>query len=550
MHQNPALSTTLSYQALTETLQQLTAAHPRFLELISVGQSREGRTIWAVAVGDRTSHAGAQGGSSQRDERPALYVDGNIHAVELTGSTACLRLLFDLVERTQTEEGQQHLQAVTYYILPRISPDGAEHFLNTGEFLRSVPMLYPHQEWPEGLSMKDLDGDKAVRQMRWPDPDGDYRVSKEDPRVMVRRSFTDVEGPFYRVLVEGLLHQFDGKVVKRAPAPFGADYNRSFPNAWKQDNEQSGAGPMPLAHPETRALAEFILAHPNIGLFLALHTGIEVLIPPEGAKPFSEFPEEDRVLHHRLGQPGAEILKMPMESLFPVDYGKVHGDFGEWLYAHLGIPGFVAELWCPAARAGISLKDYLHGRMGFKEAEPADLATAKWYDSQGITGELTEWKPFEHPQLGSVELGGWRQGHASQAPDGPVLEEIGGRVSQYAQLLARALPRVYVRTLEAQKLGEGLYQVDAVVWNGGFLPSHLTRSALSKRVARPVQLRLSGPEALEVVSGQAKQELGHLDGYGDHALAHWIVKAEAGTVVKLHLDAHRAGQRQYQLLLG
>lgn len=338
MHTHPALSTTLSYQALTETLQELVARHPRYLELLTVGQSREGRTVWAVAVGDQEPQASPFGGSTRRDERPALYIDGNIHAVELTGSTACLRLLFDLMERAQTEEGQKHLQEVTYYILPRISPDGAEHFLNTGEFLRSTPTLYPHQEWPEGLHMKDLDGDKAVRQMRWPDPDGDYRVSKEDPRVMVRRNFTDVEGPFYRVMVEGLLHAYDGKVVKRAAAPYGADYNRSFPNAWKQDHEQAGAGPTPLAHPETRALANFILAHPNIGLFLALHTGIEVLIPPEGAKPFSEFPEEDRILHHRLGQPGAELLKMPMESLFPVDYGKVHGDFGEWLYEHQASP--------------------------------------------------------------------------------------------------------------------------------------------------------------------------------------------------------------------
>lgn len=542
--------TTLHYEDLTAELQALAASNPTFAELCSLGKSHEGRDVWMMAIGDRSTFVPSQNsGKQDRDERPALYVDANIHAMELTGSTACFRLIHDLLAKAATPEGQKLLREVTFYIVPRVSPDGAEHFLRTGEVLRSAPRLYPREEWPEGLHMKDLDGDGKVYQMRILSPDGDHRISKEDPRIMVHRTFLDTEGPFYYLLPEGMIHDYDGHVVSRGANPYGLDYNRNFPNAWRQDVDQAGAGRTPLSEPETRAVADFILRHPTIGLFLALHTGIEVLIPPEGARPFSEFPEADRITLTQLGNPGAEVLKMPFESLFPVDYGKIHGDFGEWLYEQQGILGFVAELWCPAARAGVSLKDYIHSRMGLKSAEPFDLAIARWLDANGLSDELRPWKTFEHPQLGTVELGGYRQGGFSQAPDGVLLEAIGEQLSRYAQQLALALPRIRAREISVKEEQPGLFRVGITVVNGGFLPSHLSRAALLKKVARPVMARLILPDGCIRLSGKEKVELGHLGGYGDHQHAEWLVKAPAGTTLELELDAHRAGRTTFAVEL-
>lgn len=541
---------TLSYEELTSALQALAASHPDILELQAIGTSRGGRNVWAMTIGlkDEYSTPGADGGICKRDDRPSVYVDGNIHAVELTGSTACMRLIYDLVQGASTPEGRKLLSQTTFHVVPRVSPDGAEHFIRTGEFLRSRPGLYPHIEWPDGLYAKDLDGNSRVYQMRVPDPDGDWRISKEDPRIMVRRSFTDKEGPFYRVMVEGVLHNFDGHVIHEASPAYRMDFNRNFPNAWKPEAEQGGAGKYPLSEPETRAVADFVLSRPSIGVFLALHTGIEVLIPPEGARPFSEFSEVDRVLLTQLGEPGAALLQMPFESLFPVDYGKVHGDFGEWLYEMQGIPGFIAELWCPAARAGVTLKDYIHGRIGFKSAEPFDLATARWMDANGLGEDCRPWTPFQHPQLGDVEIGGFRQGSFSQAPDGPILQEIGARTSQYAMLLANALPRVKVVELLARPVEGGLTHIGLTVTNGGFLPTHLTQAATLKNAARPISAQLLFPEGTQFITGKPRHELGHLDGYGARARTEWCVRLPAGAsaeTIRLKLDAHRAGVRHY-----
>lgn len=538
-----ALHATLDYDALSAELHRLEQAYPDFVSRKTLTMTREGRAVWLMTVGDRRPDpTRALDEADPTALRPAMYVDGNIHATELTGSTACLRLLHDLCEGSATPEGAALLRRCTFYIVPRVSPDGAEHYLKTGQILRSAPVLYPHVSWPPGLHAQDLDGDGRVYQMRQQDAGGGWRVSKEDSRVMVARTFSDVEGPFYHVFPEGMIHEFDGHTVERAPSPFGMDYNRSFPSTWKGEHEQSGASRMPLEHPETRAVAEAILARPNIGLFLALHTGIEVLVPPEGAKAFSEFGETDRAMLQQLARPGVDLLQMPFESLFPVDYGKIYGDFGEWLYDHFGIPGFVAELWAPSARAGISLKDQLHARMGLQDAEKMDLAVARWYDAQGIEGEVREWKAFDHPQLGPVELGGTRMGSWSQAPDGVVLESIAERVSRYARLLANALPQLTLQAPTAQHLGDTLWKVGLSVANAGFLDSNLSQAGLEKQVTRPVTVALEMPPGLERIQGLERQVLGHLPGYSTGKRAEWVIRAESGTQVTLRVDGHRAGQ--------
>jgi hypothetical protein len=58
---------------------------------------------------------------------------------------------------------------VSFYIHPRVSPDGAEEFLTTPQTMRSVPRLYPFAEWEEmpGLYPADVD---IIRRESQPKP--------------------------------------------------------------------------------------------------------------------------------------------------------------------------------------------------------------------------------------------------------------------------------------------------------------------------------------------------------------------------------------------
>jgi hypothetical protein len=100
--------------------------------------------------------------------------------------------------------------------------------------------------------------------MRIEDPDGAWRVSDKDPRIMRRREPDDFGGTYYHLISEGIINNWDGFEVKLAPARWGLDLNRNYPNEWAPEGEQKGAGDYPFSEPETRAEAEFWATHRNI----------------------------------------------------------------------------------------------------------------------------------------------------------------------------------------------------------------------------------------------------------------------------------------------
>ena len=105
------------YDALTQLLRSYAEAYPQLVKLDSIGHSFEGRDIWLLRV--TCFDTGTD------SEKPALWVDGNIHSVELAGSTACLYLLKELVEGYgQDSEITRCLETRAFYICPGSIPMG------------------------------------------------------------------------------------------------------------------------------------------------------------------------------------------------------------------------------------------------------------------------------------------------------------------------------------------------------------------------------------------------------------------------------------------
>jgi murein tripeptide amidase MpaA len=111
------------------------------------------------------------------------------------------------------------LDTRAFYVVPRLNPDGAELVLAAKpSFPRSSVRPYPWTEQQDGLIEEDVDGDGRLLSMRFVDPNGTWKVASEDPRLMVPRDPFDAadEGPFYRVLPEGRLQNWDGVTIKVA----------------------------------------------------------------------------------------------------------------------------------------------------------------------------------------------------------------------------------------------------------------------------------------------------------------------------------------------
>ena len=545
------------YADLTAILKGYAEEFPHLVRIDSIGKSYEGRDIWLVIV---TEFA-----SGEPADKPAMWVDGNIHASEVSPSSACLYLINRLVGGFNTDESvTRSLQTRVFYVCPRISPDGAEWALaDKPKIVRSSTRPYPFDEDPfEGLISEDIDGDGRMLMMRVRDPNGLWKSHPDEPRLLIRRDPVESGGTYYRVMSEGTIQNFDGITINPQPNKEGLDLNRNFPSHWRQEHEQPGAGLYPTSEPEVRAVVDFIARHPNIIGAVTFHTWSGVILRPYGMQSDDNFPAEDLWTFQRIGEKGTQLTGYPTISVFH-DF-KYHpkqvitGVFDDWVYDHLGAYAWTVELWSPQRQAGIEGYKYIDW---YREHPVEDaLKMLKWSD-EALDGKgYVDWYPFDHPQLGKVELGGWNMQYAWRNPPPQFLEK---EIAPFADwLIWHALVSPLLELYEAKvtPLGGDVYQVRLVVQNTGWMPSYGSKKALEKRLVRGVIAEIALPEGATLKSGDPRQDIGQLEGRAytassltpwgmlmgngftpDRAKAEWVIDAPNGGEVSLVARHSRAG---------
>ena len=178
------------YDELTSLLQAFAQENPGLAKIESIGKSHEGRDVWLLTV------TNFQSGPDL--EKPALWVDGNIHASELAASAANLYFLNALISGYGKDPNVTRvLDTRAFYICPRVNPDGAEWALaDRPKVIRSSTRPYPYDEEPvDGLiANEDLDGDGRILSMRIPDRNGTWKCHPDDPRLMMRRDPVEQDG--------------------------------------------------------------------------------------------------------------------------------------------------------------------------------------------------------------------------------------------------------------------------------------------------------------------------------------------------------------------
>jgi murein tripeptide amidase MpaA len=542
------------YDELTRILHAFAEEYPHLVRIESIGKSYEGRDIWLLTV---TNFA-----TGPADEKPALWVDGNIHASEVSPSAACLYLIHRLTrEYGSHEKITRCLDTRAFYVCPRVNPDGAEWALaDKPKIIRSSTRPYPYDEDPiGGLVTEDIDGDGRMLMMRIPDPNGNWKKHPDEPRLMIRRDPDEVGGEYYRILPEGRFDEpFDPAILTIQPKKEGLDLNRNFPAHWRQEYEQDGAGPYPTSEPEVRAIVDFIAKHPNITGGVTFHTWSGVLLRPYSHQPDDAFPAEDLWTYQKIGAKGTEITGYPNISVYhdfkyhPKEY--ISGVFDDWMYDHMGVFAWTVEIWSPQRQAGIT--DYKFIDWYREHPVEDDLKLLKWSDEALGGRGYVDWYPFEHPQLGKVELGGWDMLYAWRNPPPEFLEK---EVALFPDWLVWHLlisPKLAVYEATVEPLGDALYKVRLVVQNTGWLPTYITKKALEKKLVRGVIAEIELPDGATLQLGKPREELGQLEGRAykpsaanvwnadptdDRAKVEWVVHAPQGGTVRLTARHERAG---------
>ncbi|HEY1090776.1 MAG TPA: M14 family metallopeptidase [Burkholderiaceae bacterium] len=537
---------------------------PNLMSLRSIGKSFEGRDIWLVVLTNT-----ATGPDS---DKPAFWADGNIHAAELTASTTCLYYLHQLLDGYGSDDSITHLlDTRVVYLVPRLNPDGAELALAARpRHIRSSTRPYPYDEEPvDGLSSEDIDGDGRILSMRIPDPHGGYKKHATEPRLMVAREPGEFGGTYYRLLPEGLIKNHDGLTVTVNKDREGLDLNRNFPSDWRQEYKQLGAGPYPTSEPEVRAMVDFITSHPNIGAAVSFHTHSGVILRPMGTCSDEDMTPEDLWAYQRFSQLGEAATGYPAISIwhdFRYHPKEIISGTQDWLYEHLGALFWVVELWSPAREAGIANQRWIDWYREHPVED--DLLLLKWSDEHCGGQAHVEWKPFQHPQLGAIEIGGWDKMNYWRNPPPHLREREAARFPQWLTQLALSLPKLELLRTEVRALGPDTWRVRMAVANSGYLPAYVTKRALERKVVRGLMFEIHlppGDASVSLVSGKERMEGPQLEGHApkqsqlaflsnrdvtaDRAVAEWVVRAPQGTRLALTACAERAGRVRTEVVL-
>lgn len=556
------------FDDLTKHLQGMAAAYPALATLEAIGKSWRGREVWCMTLTNSATGA--------HDQKPAFYIDAHIHAEEVTTShTALYTIWYLLTNYGSDAEVTWLLDNTTFYIIPRFNPDGAEISLTTAHHWCGNGRYLPGEEQTRGLCQKDINGDGLIVQMRIEDPAGEWKVATEDPRLMVLRKPGEVgSGPYYRMYREGEIRgEWDGVTIE-IERPRDGNMNRNFPTGWRAEFRQYGAGEYPLSEPEALAVAQFILSHPNISGMQSYHTHGGLHLRPSLVEPDSTLPRADLALYKTIGKMGTDITGYPVISVyeeFTSDPDKPRvGSLMQWSYDEMGIITFSTELWNPELAAGI--QDPAKYQLRARSVDD-ELKLLK-YNDEHLGGQgFVDWTPFDHPQLGRVEIGGWTHMYTLRNPP-PVSMATTDKAKSFLKDTvhtnclftlkhAACTPLVRVTDVKTEALGADLYKIAAIVTNEGFLPTNMTERALKHGTAGPVQVTVS-IDGGELLMGQREQAIGHLAGRDERTATwspwmndwhqtkrplEWLVRAPNGGTVTVSAGAQRAGKHTQQVKL-
>ena len=562
------------FDEMVELLEKLHEEYPQYTKLYSIGKTMEGRDLWTMEV---TNYATGPG-----EEKPGIWVDGNTHSSEPTGTNVCLKTIWHLcTEYGKDDSVTELLDKKVFYVLPRVNPDGAEIFLTKPYHYTSGGVPNPDFADGEGHYEEDVNGNGKSAFMRIEDPAGDYKKSKKDPRLMIKRDPEDTlekDGPFYKVLREGMFLKWKpGNEITMAPRMFLGGSNRNFPAYWLPGGlPLGGSGPFPLWEREPRAISDFWASHPNLSGMHTYHTSGGLILREANAHPDSWFQdsglEEDLAVYKVLGGIGEELTEYPCISIFDEftfedDRPFRRGCATSFFYEHFGSYVFSTELWDWPWMLGL---DHFRERGGVdfdwaKLTEDQQLNELKWIDENYPAGFL-DWEPFEHPQLGPMEIGGVERKYTRRnPPPGKWLEYEVDKTLQFAIRHAALLPQIELKDVKSEKIAEKVYKVSAKVANTGFMSTNVTKMAIKIKVAKPVLAEIKLPEGVELVTGHEKVTLGHLEGRSAKLLlpriigadvidktrssVEWVVKSDKPVELTIEARCPRAGTDRVKVTL-
>jgi hypothetical protein len=552
-----------SNKELGRRLHALAQAHPALVRVESLAKDSSKNEVWLVELGS--------GAGDKRKEQPAMLAVAGLEGNDLAGSAILLAWVEALAPACAKDEKTRNLlDTTTLYVVPRMNPEAAGHFFAKPKMEwagNRRPVDDDHDGLVDEDGPEDLDRDGLITWMRVQDPAGEYIRDPADARLLLRADRAKGEVGVWKLFGEGIDNDHDEAWNEDGPG--GVNLNRNFPYNYRFF--APWAGPHPMSETPTRALADFVVAHPNIGLVFTFGAADNLVQTPKGEapkRPPTALHEGDIPFYRELGKAWREALGLKKELTGAAE----PGTFSDWMYFDRGRLSLAARPWSPAVQVELAkVKDEKPkpDEPPAKNAAPAsnpadppadkpqksdgdkkrkdepdnrneeDRAFLKWID-QNAPEEFVPWKEFKHPDFPKqkVEIGGFAP-FARANPPQRLLEDYARKEAQFLTALAGKLPRVGLRKIEVKPLGNGVFDVTVEVENTGYLPTVLAQGALTREL-NPTRLVLHLDDKA-ILSGTKRTMLGAIEGSGGMKDVRFILNGNGHPKVELEVVSALGG---------
>ena len=168
-----------------------------------------------------------------------------------------------------------------------------------------------------------------------------------------------------------------------------------------------------------------------------------------------------------------------------------------------------------------------------EQADPVQEARERVY-AEGFV----PWTTFEHPELGTVEIGGWRP-LVRMNPPVDLLPLVIDREAAFVEDLLGRFAAVRIERFEARPLATGLYELTATIVNEGALPT-ATHQGVRTRVPGPVIVELQVTED-RVLQGDRRDLIDRLEARAGSKNYRWLLRGEPGSSVELVVGPPKSG---------
>ena len=495
------------YPTLSQLNQRLQrVASNASAELTSLTKTEGGKDIWALKIG-----------SGQMDQKPAIAVVGGVEGYQVLSVELAVQFAEKLIS-----DHSEALENTTFYIFPNMSPDAYEQYHASLKYERrgnAVSVDHDRDGLPGGSGYTDLNGDGMITMMRVEDPMGEYIISKEDERILVKADKSKGEAGKYALYKESKDDDKDGEFAEDLKE--GIAFNKSL--TYKFPVFEPLAGDMPVTQKESRALLDYLFEQWNVFAFVTFSPANNLSSPLKynagNAKKriVTSILEKDQAINALVSDVYNETVS---QKAFQQDNQGTDGDFFQWAYFHFGRLSFSTPgYWVPEFKDSTG--------KGKSNAEANYLA---WADSLGMNDVFIPWTEIQHPDfLGKkVEVGGIKPFVMTNPPFDQV-EEIANQQTDFILKLAAMQPKLEIHNVKTESLGNGLTRVSMDLFNNSAIPTHSEMGERS-RWLRKIRIDMEA-DTDKILSGNKIELMDSLGAY-EKASFSWIIRGNGSVTVK------------------